>query len=340
MTTAVGIATDLYVDDVVQGVPLRGLLRDVVAPTPGTCGQPDSCVDAGFIDVQALGCVAGTVADINGAVPGAVVTLDGRATLAGARSGINGEFCAPVEAFDVIDLMARGPGAFQRFGETRGVAVSGAGSCTAPTSCARADVVLGNVGCVSGVVRADDGTPLSGATVSVANAEGGVVRSVTSGAGGAFCLQAERNQVVDVIFDARIGGRRLFSRGRFAVSGGAPATCGGSGCEVLPDVILDDVTGAGCATGTLLSGPGRPFTDVAEIDIGGIRAAVRPREDGRFCVDIIAGVGSLTDPVSRDSCPNPLSTEVTVELGSEACANEASCTDLGELDFSTFCAGS
>jgi len=341
VTTAVGIPTDLFVDDVVQGVPLRGLRRNLVSPTPGSCGQPASCVDAGFIDVQALGCVAGGVFDINGPVAGAVVTLDGRATLAGARSNGTGDFCAPVEAFDVIDVMARGPGFFERFGETRGIAVSGAGSCAAPASCAQADIVLGNVGCLSGIVRDAGGTALSGVTVSLANAAGGVVRSVTSGAGGAFCLPSERDQVVDVVFDARLAdGRRLFSRGRFAVGGGAPATCGGSDCEQLPEVFLEDVSGAGCATGTLLSGPGRPYTDVAEIDIGGVRAAIRPREDGRFCVDIIAGVGSLTDPIERDSCTQLLSTEVTVEVGSQACANEASCTDLGELDFSLFCAGS
>jgi hypothetical protein len=190
------------------------------------------------------------------------------------------------------------------------------------------------------VVRDDLGAPLPGATVSLANAAGGVIRSVTSGAGGAFCLPSERDQVVDVIFDARVGGRRLFSRGRFAVGGGAPATCGGSDCEQLPEVTLDDVTGAGCAVGTLLSGSGRPYTDVADISIGGVRAAVRPREDGRFCVDIIAGTGTLTDPIARDSCPRLLETSVTVDVGSLSCANEASCTDLGELDFSSFCSGS
>ncbi len=86
--------------------------------------------------------------------------------------------------------------------------------------------------------------------------------------------------------------------------------------------------------------PGVPYTDIAVVDVAGAQAALRPRDDGSFCVDIIAGNAQITDSVERDSCPTALSTTVTVEVTSNACADERTCTDVGEIDFSAFCSGS
>ena len=66
-------------------------------------------------------------------------------------------------------------------------------------------------------------------------------------------------------------------------------------------------------------------------------AAIRPRDDGSYCVDIIAGNITVTDPIAREGCVRPRSTSVLVPPTGLSCAAEDTCPEVDDLDFSAFC---
>jgi hypothetical protein len=71
---------------------------------------------------------------------------------------------------------------------------------------------------------------------------------------------------------------------------------------------------------------------------------VRPREDGRFCLDGDPGPDGrfrFQEP-EPGACPL-VAGDIPVSvppLSGVSCAAEADCTDLGDLDFADFCASS
>jgi hypothetical protein len=200
--------------------------------------------------------------------------------------------------------------------------------------------VLGDLRCVSGTTTDEAGAPLADVSITAIPVAGGLPRTVASGADGSFCVPAAQDAVVDLVFDKRVAGRRLYSRGTFGVGAGPAAACGGAGCESIGPIALLETQGAGCFRGSLLSTAGQPYNDVARAQVGDIEAAIRPRDDGSFCVDIIAGNVTITDPVAREGCADLLSTSALVPATGLSCAAEDTCPDVGEIDFSSFCSGS
>jgi hypothetical protein len=337
-TVPVGIPSDLTVSGRSgAGALVKGLVRALRADAAGTCETPVTCTDVGDITASVLGCIAGTVRDQDGPVINAFMNIDGRRTLAGGRTNATGGYCAPVERDDLLDIIAVAPGRPAAIGELRAILSSNdIATCETPANCQQVDVVVGDLHCVAGQTTDALGAPLGDVTVTAIPSGGGVPRTVGSGADGSFCVPAPGG-IVDLVFDKRVGDRRLYSRGLFAVDTGAAAACGGAGCDDVGEVALFESEGVGCFRGTLLTSPGQPYNDVAEAVFGETAAAIRPRDDGSYCVDIIAGSITVTDPIEREGCIRPRSTSVLAPATGLSCAAEDTCPDVGDLDFSAFC---
>jgi hypothetical protein len=343
---SVGQVVDLSFGGVDQNTsaPVLGFLARNSTASPGACSDLPSCQNVGTVRAVAQGCIAGDVVNDLGGVANAIVIADGRTSLRSTRSAADGAYCVDVAASDVVDLVGRGPGdAFRAVGERRNILAGGiTSSCANPETCAAADIVLGDVGCMRGVTLDEAGAPLPGVTVTAVPEFGGVARSVGSGTDGTFCVPVRLDEDMVLSFDKRVGDTRLYARGLFGGSSGEAASCsadGGSSCDDIGDITLAATSGAGCFRGTALV-DGVPYNDIAIVEVEDVRAALRPRDDGSFCVDIIAGGARVEDGIRREGCSSVGSTSVTVESTSNACANEASCTDVGVLDFATFCSGS
>jgi len=334
----VGIGSDLTVSGRSgAGALVRGFVGNLRAAAAGTCGTPASCTDVGDITASVLTCVAGTVRDENGPVQNARMNIDGRRSLVGARTNVDGGYCAPVERDDLLDIVAVAPGSPTAIGELRAILTSDiAATCDTPANCEQADVVVGDLHCIAGQTTDALGAPLGDVTVTAIPGDGGVARTVGSGADGSFCVPAPSG-TVDLVFNKQVGGRRFYARGLFSVNTGAGAACGGAGCDTAGEVALFESEAVGCFRGTLLTSPGQPYNDVAEALVGETAAAIRPRDDGSYCVDIIAGNITVTDPIAREGCIRPRSTSVVAPDTGLSCAAEDTCPDVGDLDFSAFC---
>jgi hypothetical protein len=189
----------------------------------------------------------------------------------------------------------------------------------------------------------DDGAVLAGVAVVATSADGGLSRRVVSGSDGSFCVPTV-NDLVEVSFEKSTATTRFFARGVFTPEG--VGSCVTNTCTDIGPVNLASQDLSGCIVGRLVDGEStRPFNDAARVLFDGTPvAAVRPREDGTFCLEVALAAGlTVQDPLDDRGCAREREFDVDVPqpapLGG-TCANETACLDIGEVDFADFCFGS
>jgi hypothetical protein len=133
-------------------------------------------------------------------------------------------------------------------------------------ACQMVDVELAGGSCVSGVVRAQDGTtPFPGASVHAVITAGVASRSftTTSGADGSFCIPAALGADVEIVALALDGGTQLFATLSFPVGGGE-AACDLGGCLNIGSLTLAELEADSCVRGRIFlqgSGGETPHAD-------------------------------------------------------------------------------
>jgi hypothetical protein len=336
---------DVVVSGRVGGIPVAGAGSGRSVAGSGVCSE-DACTDVGAVTAVARGCVTGVVRDGDGGVGGAVVFVNGSTTFSQARSAVDGSFCAPADRLDVVgvDAMAVDLVGGQRFGALRRTDVANsAGGCGDPADCTDGGVlVLEGEACVSGVAHDDVGAPLAFATVTSTPRFGGRERRVFTAADGSFWVPSVAASDVDITISKIAPGLRFFAT-REVQTEEAAAVCGGAGCTDLGVVDTVGQSVAACVVGRALD-HGQPFSGSARVDVDGAPfAALRPREDGRYCIDLLQDTASI-DVVELDEAPGGAQPRATVidtaglDLGS--CGDEGSCTVVDDFDFADFCSGS
>lgn len=322
------------------GAPLHGEALDVRAAGGSVCGG--TCTDLGAIVVRAASCIAGTISDLSGPAA-ATLLFGGRTGASSARSLGDGTFCASVEAGQVYSAYGffRDPSGSSSAEVGTVVVSAAAASCAAPATCARVDLVASDLTCVRGVALDALGAPLEGAIVRARPEGSARFARATTAADGSFCVAARvgENATIEVVRETRTV--RDYTALTVSVSGGA-ATCGGSGCMDLGPLTLRRETFATCVRGRLLDG-GLPMRTPIEAYTIDQVAILRPREDGRFCVDLDPGPPGtlhLTDPNTVGCARDRATTVSAPPLAGSSCLDEETCTDVGDVDFADFCAGS
>jgi hypothetical protein len=326
-----------------SGAPIRGSAFETPPSSEASCGGP-SCADAGDITLRADACIAGTYTGLAEPPERNPLAIVGRLGAVYTRPAPDGTYCATVPAGGVYDIVR-----FQRDGtaaesaERRGVVVpAAAGSCGAPATCVSVDLVAASVGCLRGTALDASGAPVAGAIVRAATVGSARATRTETAADGSFCVAARRDvdSTLEIVRETRTRRDHAFFRTR---ASGAAAVCGGPDCLDLGPQVLTTQTFATCVRGRLLGG-GVPLRVPVEVRAVDDVAIVRPREDGRFCLDGDPGPDGLfrfREP-EPGACPS-LAGEIPVSvppLSGVSCAAEADCTDLGDLDFADFCASS
>lgn len=322
------------------GAPLRGAAFEVRATAGGTCGG--ACQDLGSIELRAPSCIVGTISDLGGPAL-ASLFFAGRVGAASARSAADGSFCATVPAGDVY----RGYGFFRdasggASAEVQQIAVSpAAGSCAAPATCTRVDLVARDLACVRGLARDAAGAPIAGATVRARPVNGTRSSSAVTAVDGSFCVAARTGERASIEIVRETRTTRDYVAFTADVTGG-PAVCGGAGCADVGAQTLRRETFATCVRGRILDG-GAPVRTPITASTSEPIAVLRPREDGRFCLEAEPGplgLVMLSDP-NTTGCARDRETELAAPpVTAPSCLDEARCIDVGTLDFADFCAGS
>ena len=348
----VGAVLDITATGRVGAASVRGLKRGQATSTGNArCATVDAvCADAGVVDVDVLTCIAGNVSGENGAIVGATVVADGARTFNGAVSGVTGDYCLVVEQDDVVDLVAvKNSGLGSVTAEATDVfTLNDAVSCDAPQNCQRQDLVVDNLSCLRGETTSSDGAVLGGVVVAASPRSGGRARTVVSGSDGSFCVPVASTEV-DVTFTRQERTQSFFARMTVTPDSGV-AACSSTGCTDVGEIALTSRSNAGCLTARLVDGgTERPYNDTASLLFQGAAiAAIKPRQDGRFCLDTSLASGlKLADPVPSAGCVRrEANIDDVLALAGDAlvlggsCTVEAGCTDVGELDFEDFCATS
>ncbi len=329
---------EVLLSGAVNGIPVVGRRSNLQPAAPGAACGGSGCTALGDVVAEFLTCIAGRVLDGAGPVSGAQVLATGSRS-SFTRSDVDGDYCLPVEQNARIDLSAFAPVSASMGQLVVSGTLSGAASCGG-TSCQAVDLVLADAACVRGVVVEDGVGPMAGVKVNVTPVGGGRVRTVFSGVGGAFCAPVPAGSSADLEFSMARPGTRYFASARVAAPAG-PASCGGSGCSDAGQVTLTGMNFSGCVKGRF-SDSSEPFRIPVDVFDGNRVALVRPREDGSFCADVPVAVAlSFVDPEPRVACVGLRSTTVDVSaMTAGSCADETTCLDVGDLDFSAFCASS
>ena len=117
------------------------------------------------------------------------------------------------------------------------------------------------------------------------------------------------------------------------------AMCGGGGCA---DVGPRTLRFASCIRGRILDG-GVPVRTPIEAHTVDQVAILRPREDGRFCLEADPGLSAsitLRDPNTTGCARDRETIVMAPPIAAPSCIDEERCADVGTLDFADFCAGS
>jgi hypothetical protein len=213
-------------------------------------------------------------------------------------------------------------------------------------------------GCVRGRLSSsgsDGGVPASGVAV-IASAQGqGSVSSAVTGADGKFCLDAPGGATVNVSALEISSGATMFRVAGSGTVGAAGHACGDT-IDACPDIgdfelgsmppvcVLGRTRKQGCTVGAPNAPVTEPlplFTDIVvpqtSLDVGVFShvylGVVTPGSDGRFCAELSAGgTYYLEDPATGGQ--HQFIVPASSNAGSCG-VDQASCNDLGEIDF--FC---
>jgi hypothetical protein len=323
-----------------SGAPLRGERYEVLAAPGVACGG--ACSDLGAITLRASSCIVGTLSDFAGPASRGWVTITGRSSGASASTRADGTFCAPVPAGERYSVYGFVNDVVSSSAEVQTVQVAAsAGSCGAPATCARVTMVAANLACVRGVARDAGGAPIVGATVRARRAGSTRFTAAVTAADGSFCVPAPGGERATIEIAKETRTTREYVAFVADVNAGA-ATCGGAGCTDVGPHVLRRETFATCVRGRILDG-GAPVRTPIEARTVDQVAILRPREDGRFCLEADPGMAAtitLRDP-NTVGCARDRETSVSAPpVATPTCLDEARCTDVGTLDFADFCAGS
>ena len=329
----------LRVNGDLEGSRYMGTVASFVAePGSGICGG-STCLGLGELVVPQLGCVAGTVFFESGAASNAFVSVNTGTAAEYDRTGADGSWCIEIEPSASYDVYAWGESlAGSQSAQVVGLSsLPPGGSCATPSLCQAVEVVLGSVGCVSGVVLDDTGAPVNGARIAATSQSGGRVSTTTSGADGSFCARALAGDNVLLQFEYVEPGTRYSGVASVSTSILA-ATCGGSGCADVGNVRLGAESFSTCITGRLSDG-GRPFERPVSLVLGGVSLAVLPERTGQFCANVpVNDFVTVRDLGEAIDCARPREVEVSLEGTSPgSCGDIGSCLDIGEVDFADFC---
>lgn len=322
------------------GAPLRGLVYEALAAPGVTCGG--ACTDLGAITLRAASCIAGTISDFSGPAPRSWVQLTGRAGAGSALSFSDGTFCASVPAGDRYRAYAyvnEGGGSSADV-ETVNVPAS-AGSCDVPSTCTSVAMVTADLACVRGIARDAVGGPIAGATVRARPVRSTRYASTVTAADGSFCVPARSGEMASIEIVKETRTTRDYVAFATSVGPGA-AMCGGSGCTDAGVRELRRETFASCIRGRILDG-GVPVRTPIEAHTVDQVAILRPREDGRFCLEADPGIGAritLRDPNTVGCARNRETSLSAPPVAAPSCLEEERCVDVGTLEFADFCAGS
>jgi hypothetical protein len=341
-----GLPTIVYAEATgASGVPLRGTVYEVVATAGGVCGGA-SCADVGNVIVRAPSCITGTFADIGGPIAGATVAFFGDTAVAVGRTSAAGSFCTPVPAGDryrAFGFSPTGDGAL--VADVSEVSVAeGAASCDTPSECVRVDFDAEALTCVRGVALDAAGAPIAGATVRARPVGSTRFARAETAADGSFCVAARTGELATIEIVRETRTRRDYFAETISVTSAA-GRCGGTGCTELGELRLRAEVFATCIRGRLLDRgvPARLPIEAVTMDQVAI---LRPREDGRFCLDVDPGATArvtLRDPNDPPApgCVGVRETSVLAPPAAGAsCVDERACTDVGDVDFDDFCLGS
>ncbi|MFO0557683.1 MAG: carboxypeptidase-like regulatory domain-containing protein [Polyangiales bacterium] len=320
---------------------IRGSIDEVLAAPGASCGG--ACTDLGALTLRATSCIAGTLSDFAGPAARAWVSVSGRSSGSTVLTRADGSFCAPVAAGDRYSVLGVvNNGARVSTAEIPTIVVGpSAGSCAMPSSCANAPLTANDIACVRGVARDSGGAPIAGATVRARPAQSTRFTSAVTGADGSFCVPARSGEraTIEIVRETRT--TRDYVAFAADVSAGA-ATCGGAGCTDVGARELRRETFATCIRGRILDGAVPVRTPIEAHTVDRV-AILRPREDGRFCLEAdpgLPGTITLRDP-NTVGCARDRETSITTTaIASPSCLDEARCLDVGTLDFADFCAGS
>lgn len=156
--------------------------------------------------------------------------------------------------------------------------------------------------CVSGVVKACDGTPVPGADVSVEGVDYDGTSSGFAGAGGTFCVPARRNSSVRVYAASGWGPNRLVAVVD-ATTADIQSTCADGPCTevdiTLPctpaesELDCDDTWFAGCKSclkGKVVTDDGAPISSAkVQVTTGKTSFTVLTDAAGEYCAPAAAG---------------------------------------------------
>ena len=334
-----GQTTYLRVNGDLDGARYMGTVASVLAEAgSGICGG-STCVGLGQLLVPQLGCVAGTVFFESGAAPNAFVAVSSAAAVEYDRSAADGSWCIEVEPSSSYDVYARGQSLLgDQSAQLTGFSfLPPGGSCATPTSCQQLELVLGNVGCVSGIVLNDRGEPVSGARIASTSQSGGRVTTTTSGADGRFCARALAGDNVLLQIEGFEPGIRYSGVSAVSTSTLA-AACGGSGCADAGAITLGAESFSTCITGRISDGD-RPFERPVGLVLGGVSLSVLPDRTGEFCANVpVNDIVTVRDLGEAAACARPREVEVSIADASPgSCSDIRGCLDIGEVDFADFC---
>jgi len=329
----------LRVNGELDGARFVGTVASFVAEAgSGTCGGA-TCLGLGELVVPQLGCVAGTVFFESGAASNAFVAVSSGAEAEYDRSAVDGSWCVEMEPSSAYDVYARGESLVgSQSAQLTGLSfLPSGGSCAAPGTCQQVELVLGDVGCVSGVVLNDRGEPVNGARVAATSQSGGRVTTTTSGADGRFCARALAGDSVLLQMESFEPGTR-FSGTTVVTTSSVAATCGGTGCADAGNVTLGAESFSTCITGRLSDG-GRPFERPVGIALGSVSLSVLPDRTGEFCANVpVNDVVTVRDLGAATACARPREVEVSLaDSAPGSCSDTRGCLDIGEVDFADFC---
>ena len=218
---------------------------------------------------------------------------------------------------------------------------AGAGSCDAPSTCTSVTMVAADLACVHGIALDAAGTPLAGATVRARPARSTRYASTVTAADGSFCVPARSGELASIEIVKETRTTRDYIAFATDVVPGA-AMCGDAGCTEVGARQLRRETFASCIRGRILDG-GVPVRTPIEVHTIDQVAILRPREDGRFCIEADPGISAritLRDP-NTVGCARDRETSLTAPpIAAPSCLDEERCADVGTLEFADFCAGS
>ncbi len=323
-----------------SGAPLRGVVYEALAAPGNACGG--TCTDLGAITLRAASCIVGTLSDFGGPAARAWVHASGRAGSGSATTRADGTFCATVpagESYRVYGYVNEAGGSSADI-ETVIVPAS-AGSCGAPSTCTRVTMTTADLACVHGVARDALGAPVAGATVRARPERSTRYASTITAADGSFCVPARAGERASIEIVKETRTTRDYEAFTADVATGA-AMCGGAGCSEVGPRILRRETFATCIRGRILDRGAPVRTPIEAYTVDQV-AILRPREDGRFCIEADPGVSAritLRDPNTTGCARDRETALMAPPVAAPSCIDEERCVDVGTLDFADFCAAS